>query len=432
MFSKQSLHVAMLMWGCIFNLIALLCMYMSKNFDKEKRKWLMLMQMDCALLLFNDALAWGFRGAAGATAGVMVRVSNFLVFILTDFIIFIFHGYVSTYLFEEKSEEERPGRRIMIGYIAALAAAALVVVSQFTDLYYYIDADNFYHRNPGYIVSFIFPIIVMIIDLQMIIQYRKNIDNKIFVSLILYIILPFVMTLVQILYYGISLINIAICISAILMFIMATAEQNMRLAKKENEAAQLEISLLMSRIAPHFIYNTLATIKRLCVSDPELARQTVSEFSGYLRCNLETLTGEQRIPFSRELECVKYYTSIEKRRFGDRVNVEFEINVEDFLIPGLTLQPLVENAIKHGICKKDEGGTVRISTEEKDGIIYIIVSDDGVGFDVDKINNDESIHIGINNVRQRLEDICNGKLEIHSTAGRGTMVAVTLPRKDRI
>lgn len=432
MFSKQSLHVAMLMWGCIFNLIALLCMYMSKNFDKEKRKWLMLMQMDCALLLFNDALAWGFRGAAGATAGVMVRVSNFLVFILTDFIIFIFHGYVSTYLFEEKSEEERPGRRIMIGYIAALAAAALVVVSQFTDLYYYIDAGNFYHRNPGYIVSFIFPIIVMIIDLQMIIQYRKNIDNKIFVSLILYIILPFVMTLVQILYYGISLINIAICISAILMFIMATAEQNMRLAKKENEAAQLEISLLMSRIAPHFIYNTLATIKRLCVSDPELAQQTVSEFSGYLRCNLETLTGEQRIPFSRELECVKYYTSIEKRRFGDRVNVEFEINVEDFLIPGLTLQPLVENAIKHGICKKDEGGTVRISTEEKDGIVYIIVSDDGVGFDVDKINNDESIHIGINNVRQRLEDICNGKLEIHSTAGRGTMVAVTLPRKDRI
>ncbi|MGN0319661.1 MAG: sensor histidine kinase [Lachnospira sp.] len=428
MFSKQSLHVAMLMWGCIFNLIALLCMYMSKNFDKEKRKWLMLMQMDCALLLFNDALAWGFRGAAGATAGVMVRVSNFLVFILTDFIIFIFHGYVSTYLFEEKSEEERPGRRIMIGYIAALAAAALVVVSQFTDLYYYIDTDNFYHRNPGYIVSFIFPVIVMIIDLQMIIQYRKNIDNKIFVSIILYIILPFVMTLVQILYYGISLINIAICISAILMFIMATAEQNMRLAKKENEAAQLEISLLMSRIAPHFIYNTLATIKRLCVSDPELAQQTVSEFSGYLRCNLESLTGEQRIPFSRELECVKYYTSIEKRRFGDRVNVEFEINVEDFLIPGLTLQPLVENAIKHGICKKDEGGTVRISTEEKDGIIYIIVSDDGVGFDVDKIN-DESIHIGINNVRQRLEDICNGNLEIHSTAGRGTMVVVTLPQK---
>ena len=90
---------------------------------------------------------------------------------------------------------------------------------------------------------------------------------------------------------------------------------------------------------------------------------------------------------------------------------------------------MVENAIKHGICKKDEGGTVRISTEEKDGIIYIIVSDDGVGFDVDKINNDESIHIGINNVRQRLEDICNGKLEIHSTAGRGTMVAVTLPQK---
>lgn len=429
MFNKQSLHVSMLMWGCIFSLIALLCMYMSKNFDKEKRKWLMLMQAGCALLLLNDALAWNFRGMPGTVAYAMVRISNFLVFILSDLILFIFHGYVITYLFEEKSEDERPRKRVMLGYILALVAALIVVISQFTDFYYYIDADNFYHRNTWHVISFVFPVIIMIIDLQMIIQYKKNISNRIFVSLISYIILPFVMVLIQIFYYGMSLINIAIAISSILMFVMATAEQNMRLAKKENEAAKLEISLLMSRIAPHFIYNTLAAIKRLCATDPELAQETVSEFAGYLRCNLEALSMEERIPFKRELECVKYYTSIEKKRFEGRVNVEFSIETEEFLIPGLTLQPIVENAIKHGICKKDEGGTVNIRTEEKNGNIHIVVSDDGVGFDTSKIYSDEKLHIGLKNVEQRLKDICNGGLKIHSTVGKGTMVVITLPQK---
>lgn len=389
----------------------------------------MFMQADCALLLLSDALAWIFRGIPGTTANIMVYVSNFLVFFMSDVIVFAFHSYVIVYLFENMSKEEKPKLRIIIGHIVAFAAALLVIISQFTDLYYYIDDNNFYHRNTAHFISFLLPSLVMAIDLQMIIQYRKNVSNTIFVSLISYIVLPFVMTLIQIIYYGISLINIAIAISAILMFVMAMAEQNRLLAKKESEAVQLRISLLMSRIAPHFIYNTLSAIKRLCVTDPELAQETVSEFAGYLRCNLESLSGEELIPFQREMECVKYYTSIEKKRFGDRVNVEFDIKTEDFFIPGLTLQPLVENAIKHGICKKDKGGTVKISTEEKDGNIIIVVSDDGIGFDISGIYSDKKMHIGLDNVKQRLEDICKGRLEIYSKADTGTTVVVTLPRK---
>ena len=224
MFDRQSLHIALLVWGCIFSLLAALCMFMGRNFEKEKKRWMILMQLSCAVLLLNDALAWGFRGGQGTVAYYMVRISNFVVFLYSDVLFYLFHRYMCECLFGKQKKGGKRDVRIIAGSLIAIVGMVLVVISQFTGLYYRFDAHNFYHRNPTYYISFLIPMAGMLIDLTLLIQYRKNISQQMFVSMVSYIALPFAGVIVQTFYYGVSLINIAISISMILMFIVAMVE----------------------------------------------------------------------------------------------------------------------------------------------------------------------------------------------------------------
>lgn len=428
MFNRQSIHIALLLWGCIFSLIAALCMFMSKNFDRQKRKWMLYMQIACAVLLFSDALAWGYRGGTGQIAYHMVRISNFLVFFMSDMLLLFFHGYVCCYLFHGKKKKYLPTVRIHVVRIIAFAGMVMVILSQFTHWYYYIDAQNFYRRNVIYPLALAIPFLGMLLDLTLLIQYRKNISVDIFVSMVSYLAFPIIALLIQAFYYGISLINLAISISMILMFVVAMVEQNRNLALKQQEAADLRISILLSQIAPHFIYNTLSAIQGMCETDPALAKETVGEFASYLRGNLDALSEKDLISFRQELEHVRCYLAIEKKRFGDRIHVETDIAYDDFRIPALTLQPLVENAVKHGLCKKRGGGTLWIRAKRwKDGI-YIMVQDDGIGFDLaEKEKSQGEGHVGLHNVESRLKSLCDGKLLIESEIGAGTSVTIVLP-----
>ncbi|MGN1205966.1 MAG: sensor histidine kinase [Eubacterium sp.] len=424
MFNRQSIHIAMLMWGFIFSVIAALCMFMSYNFDREKRKRMIWMQICTAGLLVSDSLAWAFRGYPGEVGYYMVRISNFLVFLLSDVLLFLFHSYICCYLFEEKKEKENVLVRSV--YLLSLLAQILVIFSQFTDLYYYFDDANFYHRNTWNSLSFALPMLGMIVDLILIIRRRKMVSYTMLVAMISYIFLPLIMLIVQIFYYGVSLINIGISISMILMFVVCMMEQNQNLAKKENEAAELRISLLMSQIAPHFIYNALTVIQRLCVKDPTVAQKTVKDFARYLRGNLDSLEQKQPISFDKELEHVKSYLNIEKERFGERLHIQYDIREVDFLIPALTLQVVVENAVKHGICRKEEGGTITITTQRKQKTVSVIVQDDGVGFDPDEVKKDGKTHVGIQNAKARLHNMCGGMLKITSESGKGTTAVIEL------
>lgn len=431
MFDRTSLHVALLLWGCIFSLIAALCMFMSSNFDKDKRKWLLSIQLTSAMLLLSDAFAWEFRGKPGTAAYWVVVISNFLVFALSDCMLAVYNGYVGCTLFGSRKNDkaQMPVKRLNTVYIVAGVGIALVVLTQFTHLYYYIDADNYYHRSAGHFISMLIPIAGMIIDASIVLENRKNMKRLTFISMLSYIILPLAAGIVQIFYYGISLTNIAISISMILMFIEAMIEQNENLAMREKESADLRISIMISQIAPHFIYNTLTSIKEMCTSEPEMAEELTGQFAEYLRGNLESLNMDKPVPFERELSHVKCYASIEEKRFAGRVRVEYDIQDDEFLIPALTLQPIVENAIKHGICKKRGGGTVTIHTCRKADEVYVTVTDDGVGFDVESVNNDGRIHVGIQNVRARLSNMTGGSLNIESRAGDGTSVTIILPQK---
>lgn len=427
MFNRQSIHIAMLLWGSIFGVIAAVCMLMSRSFDRKKRILMISLQVTTAFLLLMDAVAWATRGYPGLKGYYFVVVSNFCVFVLSDFILALYNAYMNTYLFEKGVPREARFRVYMV-FILATTGILMNIISQFNHMYYYIDADNYYHRNSLHFISMIIPMTGMLIDISLLVQYRKNISRQMLIAFLSYMALPMIMTLVQIFYYGISFVNISISISMIFMLIVSFIEQSRKLAMKQKEAADLRISLMMSQIAPHFIYNTLAAIRQMCVTDPQAAQEMVGDFSSYLRMNLETIETNELISFEKELEHTNNYLSIEKRRFGDRVKVEYDIHDTEFLLPSLTLQPIVENAVKYGVCRKSGGGTIKITTYFEENADYVVVSDDGAGFDVNEKKNDGKVHVGIKNVQTRLEQQCNGKLAISSRPGDGTVVTISIPR----
>ena len=201
----------------------------------------------------------------------------------------------------------------------------------------------------------------------------------------------------------------------------------------EKELEIANTSLMISQIQPHFLYNALNTIKYLIKRDPKSAEKAVISFSRYLRGNMESITQKSPIPFIDELEHTKHYCDIELLRFGDKLNIIYDTPVTNFSLPALSVQPIVENAIKHGVTKKTDGGTVTVTTSEDDRNFIIRIQDDGVGFDVqnpDLKPSETHAHIGVNNVRERLANMVNAEFIIESQIDVGTCVTIKIPKKE--
>ncbi len=199
----------------------------------------------------------------------------------------------------------------------------------------------------------------------------------------------------------------------------------------QKELYEARVSIMVSQIQPHFLYNSLTSIAMMCTKDPQLAKKATINFADYLRGNMNSLKEKNPVPFSRELEHLKKYLMLEQMRFGDMLNIEYDIQAEDFVLPQLSVQPLVENAVKHGVGMKEDGGTVTIATRETDKAYEVIVSDDGVGFDTSAPpKNDGRSHVGMENVKQRLKEMCNAEVIIESEPGKGTVSTIRIPKED--
>ena len=188
-----------------------------------------------------------------------------------------------------------------------------------------------------------------------------------------------------------------------------------------------EFTFLNSQIQSHFIYNTLNSIQSLCYTNPTKAGELIEDFSMYLRTRLEFNKMPILIAFEDELENIRTYINIEKQRFGKRINVTYNLLVGEFKVPPLTIQPLVENAVKHGISKKREGGTIFISSTEDNNFIYVSIADNGIGFELK--NLPEKQRVGTQNIRHRLNLHLNATLEINSQINEGTIATIKIPKK---
>lgn len=195
------------------------------------------------------------------------------------------------------------------------------------------------------------------------------------------------------------------------------------------ELSEHRIKAMISQIKPHFIYNTLGSICQLCREQPEKAAELTRDFSQYLRGNFSELENSKPVLLSKELEHIRHYVNIEQVRFPD-ITVDIDVRCDNFFLPALSVQPLVENAIKHGLMGLESGGKVTISAYETDTEYCVKVSDNGVGFDVNAQPDDDR-HIGIKNIRERISAICGGRLTVESTPGKGTTAVIYIPKEGK-
>ena len=201
---------------------------------------------------------------------------------------------------------------------------------------------------------------------------------------------------------------------------------SIRAQKLEKELEESRIAIMLSQIQPHFIFNVLGTLRGLCRENPEQAWRGIGDFSNYLRGNMNALTNAKFIPFETELRHVEAYLRLEQMRMCENLSIVYDIREKDFLIPPLTIQPLVENAVKHGILNQTGGGTIMIHSRRENQKIVITVEDNGVGFDAQKPHGtfEKQDHIGLKNVQNRVEKMLSGTLSIHSEPYRGTKVVL--------
>ncbi len=305
----------------------------------------------------------------------------------------------------------------------------ILIYNLFDGRVYYVNRDNVYQRGTLYPILLIPTVLIAGVNLFAIWDLKDKLTPKEKHAFIVFNVAPIFAMFIQARVFGIHFIALSSVIAAIFMLSYIINDQTELYYRKEAENAKLKLDILQAQIQPHFLFNSLTTIKQLCVKDPEKASEAIDTFIVYLRHNMDSLTAEKPIDFIKELEHVKGYLELQKLRFGDDLCVKYDLEYTNFKISTLTLQPIVENAVTYGVRKSENGqGTVIIRTKKTGDTVEVIVEDDGPGFvpeDVKDTRNKE--HIGIINVRERVENIAGGELIIDSEIGKGTKAIIKLP-----
>lgn len=204
-----------------------------------------------------------------------------------------------------------------------------------------------------------------------------------------------------------------------------------KLEESEQKLEQNLGAVMSVRMQPHFIFNALSSIEALCRTDPKAASESIENLSGYLRANIDGLASDSLISFDEEFKHIKHYVSLEKNDPSRKFRFDYELDVRDFLLPSLTVQPIIENAIKHGALSRTDGsGRVLLTTEERGDYIRIIVSDNGGGMDTLTKEQRENRGIGIHATSKRLETLCGGSLQI-SGDENGTKAVILIPKNQK-
>lgn len=200
-------------------------------------------------------------------------------------------------------------------------------------------------------------------------------------------------------------------------------DREKELREKAEEIERQQAFLFQEQMQPHFLFNSMSSIRELCDANPALAAEGIENLAGYLRNNLDALASEKLIPFEEEIRHIEQFVALVKLNPARHFEMVYDLSVIDFYIPALSIQPLVENSIRHGIHSMPEGGMVIVSTERQGSVITITVEDNGTGLPE---KQPESAGHGIDSVRKLLESKCGGSLHIHS--GRnGTKTIVIIP-----
>ena len=330
---------------------------------------------------------------------------------------------------EERGAPDVSYRSAYLMRIVCGCYLVLVFLSMFNGMLFQVDAHGNLTDGSYYWIALLIDPMILLIEILVVVHYRKNLSRFGTIVMLNYGLVSLLTTGLQSIWYPVPEL-LACTLALLLMFMLFYWEMAKNLVENERELMQSQVSLAISQIQPHFLYNTLSTIAELCRKDSAMAEEVTNRFALYLRGNLEHMGDSFPVEFSKELKHVQTYLWIEKIRFQDELQVVYDIQTEDFIIPALTVQPLVENAVKHGMMGSENVCTITIRTKCVERGYQVIIEDDGCGFDPEQVKNDGRKHIGIESVRNRLRFMVGGILTVRSVIGKGTTVIIEIPGKE--
>lgn len=381
--------------------------------SREHRHMMLIITVICACLIVQNYTDSALSFSEPTPLVIRLRTFTSVIgYALRPVVIILFFHIIS------------PGRRFIWAWVLAAVNAAVYATAFFSGICFCINNLNHWERGPLSKFCHVVSLILLAYFLYLIFNTFKTKSKKeVFMPVFndLLVIAGTCMDYADPEDRPITFLTIAIVISSLFTYIWLHLQYAREHEEDLREKQRLQI--MMSQMQPHFLFNTLATVKALCSTDPEKAAKITGIFGKYLRQNIDSFDG--RIPFEKEMEHAINYVEIEMIRFSN-IHVETDLQDHDFTIPALTVQPMVENAIRHGV-RGREDGIVRISSR-KDGRFHeIVVEDNGKGFDTDSLDTMEGLHLGIRNVRERIEKMCKGSLDVQSEPNAGTVVTIRIP-----
>lgn len=392
----------------------------ESDFVQNKAMFRLLFSL--SILFFVDLLSAYFEDNSRYV--LVVIIVNTITFIFEDLLGFAYWTYVR--------DEIKLGERFLsianrICVIALGIDLFLDVLNMKVGIFFTVTEAGEYVDSPYEFIGDIAIITVFFVAGVSIIRAKEvNIREKLI--LMSFEIFPLITYLIASFTQKYTWIYPSYLLSVLLIYIRIFSKKEKKIAEQQVQLTKQGTALMISQIQPHFLYNVLTTISNLCATDPEEAEETTVLFSQYLRTNLDSLRSQEPVAFSKELQHIRTYVELEKKRFGDIINVEYDIKEQNFLVPALGLQPIVENSIKHGIRGKNEPGHIKISACKVENGYQVVIEDDGVGFDMNMpAKNDGKSHVGMTNVKERLRQMCNASVTIESSVGNGCRTEIFFP-----
>ena len=354
-------------------------------------------------------------------------------------------------------------------YLICAVHSVITLASFRNGFFFSFTSDHYYQTGPGFHCMLMMFLFAMLLAFLAVLEERNLLPKSRLLILSCYILLPLILLIQQKFWFvRMQTPNIGLGLSVLFQSIVSGLErrqiiiqqqgrlirQQEKLIQQEHELTRIQIRSAVSQMHPHFVFNVLNSIYVLIDQDPETAKTVVSSFSDYLRGIISAMETHSLIPFLQELGYIQKYLELEQIRYGDELKICYDTKETGFLVPPFSVQPLVENAVKHGVGKKPGGGTILIRTERAEKETRVIIHDDGVGFDPAGLQDDvqdsteisgndsgvaddaagrwddrsgKRIGIGYRNSRRRFRLLQKADVTVESAPGQGTTVTVTIP-----
>lgn len=439
-YQSEIFNASMLGVSFLYMLILLISSLAKKNKTMMSTPFISQCGMVTGLQLIT-LLEWLWKPGVYPRAVFVALI--FLEYLLSYLSAAAYYWYVRTYIYALGHPEvhTRPeNEKNFLKKVAVIGAVALVLVffSIRREWMYSMKDYGAEAMTEVYPLAFAVSCVWSVVTAVKLIRNRRVMPLNELLLMFGYIIVPTAFFVLD----GFCGISIGCIVSGLAFMLIYTRIDNAQgerllenkalLARREAEMTETKMELMMSQIQPHFLYNALSSIAFLCTSDPAEAERATNDFSNFLRGNLKFIGSKLPVPFEIELNHVEQYLNIEKRRFPNRLNIVYDIQTKNFVIPALTLQTLVENAVRYSVSAKYEPTTVRITAEETAGEHVVRIIDDGPGFDPAAKHTDDRRHIGLDGARYRLKEMVNGYLEIDSVIGQGTTMTIHIPKEEQV